>query len=432
MTLFSEATIIVAGSSSNTPERDFVVQAGTSSSAERTFLVKYVKYFTQAKTLCLDVASTGLQGWNIQRGDIELKSELASLVLALRILELLTFTLQLSSSLASISLVNLVFGAIQVSGGNVEFYSNLTAVIEVTSSTSQVFQINLGSSLIEVGSPYETPSQLDPVLIDVSSSNTDFKYLFRIWTVTTHLLSISGLVDIWRMPAAVVECVSSTALLRYTARSWQVQPYVIDVSSSATNIIPINIECFSLFISSAPARLSFDRQIVLQQGAIIVVSSLTNLRDSTIRAATLTIQVDSSFSDFRSLPSGFLPSTTPTTRTFVPNAYSVVKTDTMSGRVVRRLMASQPVGASLTLEYQDVVDSEAEQVLAAYAKSYGSLHGFQLPSLITEGGSPELSNYIRLFNSRLKWFFDGPPTVQSVSKGLINIQIQLKARPKIR
>jgi hypothetical protein len=91
-------------------------------------------------------------------------------------------------------------------------------------------------------------------------------------------------------------------------------------------------------------------------------------------------------------------------------------------------MCSKLNDAQLTLEYVNVNDSLADEVLDAYDESYGTRYGFKLPPEVLTGADNSLLNYITLSGSSLKWFYANPPSVVSVQKGVCNLNVQLKAR----
>lgn len=432
MTAFTQAEIIRAGDSSATPARDFIVQAGDSTTGSRDFIVKYVRLILVALPLALGVSSGSASTWSQASSSSSLLSSETQLLFALRRLIFVNALLQLSSANANIAPVNIILGAIQVKSGTVEFFSQQATTLSVLSGLWQFFRVNLGPGRVQVSSPSPGAQYPETGIVTIASGTADLKYLLRIWTILTHTLTISGFINQWPKASSVIQVSSSSANFSYRVRIASLQPSTVYLTSRLLNIISLKLAPLELALSSTATTLQYIRDFPLQQGVIQVSSSLTNIKDMKLKASPSTVTLSSGFAEFRLLPSGVLPAAPPTSSNFDGASYSITKTSAMAGRVVRRLMASKPTDPVLTLSYENITDQQAQLVLTNYDQSYGTFYGFDLPSAVTQGASSVLRTYLTLSGSSLKWFYAERPVVRSELKGVSSVQISLKARTVAR
>jgi hypothetical protein len=121
------------------------------------------------------------------------------------------------------------------------------------------------------------------------------------------------------------------------------------------------------------------------------------------------------------------PSYKPTTREFTPPLYADSKIYTMNNRSSRFLMASKPGQAQLTLTYENVRDSLANDFDEFYKQCNGSIKPIALPADFLSGLDSSLKSYVELYGSTLSWRWEEPPSYEFVQKGLVNIRVVLKA-----
>lgn len=202
----------------------------------------------------------------------------------------------------------------------------------------------------------------------------------------------------------------------------------VDVSSANANLLFSSLAAGAISVGSNDAVLGYQVVVELTSSVIEVRSNNAQLSSPSIVGLTSSITVSSGPASLRLLVGGYPPSTPPTTRSFQPPSYRVEKTTAMNGRTVRQIMCSKPSEALLTLEYINVSDTLAEEVLIAYDQSYGTRYGFRLPPEVLTGAGSELLGYINMTGTTLRWFYAAAPSVESVVKGICNLSVQLRAR----
>lgn len=210
--------------------------------------------------------------------------------------------------------------------------------------------------------------------------------------------------------------------------SLEADPSSVEVSSGSATLIFNTLTTGAINVESGQTTFGFQNRVELASGAVEVRSSSATLSSPSLVGLTGSIAASSGPADLRLVAGGYSPSTAPTTRSFQPPSYRVEKTTAMNGRVVRQIMCSKPSDALLTLEYVNVSDTYAEEVLTAYDQSYGTRFGFALSPEVLRGAGTDLLNYINLNGSNLKWYYASAPSVESVIKGICNLSVQLRGK----
>lgn len=392
MTAFVDAEVIYAGGSSSTPAREYIVQAGTSDPTARTYVVVYFPNVAVVQTLALGVYSGSLPFNNLASGTSSVQSTDTEFRYTQRVAQL------------------------------------TTQQLGVNSGTANLFTTNLGTCSLGVFSPASVPGTPSTGIVQVASSTTDFKYLLRKFTITALTLSVKGSIDFGSLQASNVQVPSSTLTLLYLLRIFSINAALLNLRSDTTNIFQINLASGIVETRSSITKIGKRYFIKATSSRINVRSSQVRLSNPFIVAQTYSLGVRSSFTELRALPSGYLPGIAPTSRAFSPPTFTINKTSAMAGRIVRRLMCSQPAYATLNLEYENISDSEAQMVIDAYEQSYGTRYGFALPTPILSGSGEDLLGYLELSNSPLKWYYDDKPKLQSVCFGISSLSVSLKAR----
>jgi hypothetical protein len=137
--------------------------------------------------------------------------------------------------------------------------------------------------------------------------------------------------------------------------------------------------------------------------------------------------------DFYAIPPAVLaPSTTgldlrPTTREFEPPRYPVTFEQSMAGMSEAVLWGNKPGGAKMALGYKAVEDEWAEKWMKLYDDSR-EVSPLELPSEVYSGLSAGLTNIYNLTKYGLKWFFVGPPKIESVKEGFSAVDVDLEGR----
>jgi hypothetical protein len=123
------------------------------------------------------------------------------------------------------------------------------------------------------------------------------------------------------------------------------------------------------------------------------------------------------------------PSFTPTSRSFSAPVYPVTSYRSQSGTTTRRLWASSPSNARLSLTYSNISDANARLLLDCYKNAFGSVEALRLPSAIFSGADSTLATFMANPDFVLTWHFvdDSPPKVDSVVPGRSSVTLELIA-----
>jgi hypothetical protein len=123
------------------------------------------------------------------------------------------------------------------------------------------------------------------------------------------------------------------------------------------------------------------------------------------------------------------PSITPTNRSFSAPIYPVTVYRSQSGASRRRLWASQPSNARLSLTFNNISDANAAAILTCYSNARGSIDNLTLPAAVFSGTETALATFLSQSGTILKWHFadDSPPKVDSVAPGRSSVSLELTA-----
>lgn len=123
------------------------------------------------------------------------------------------------------------------------------------------------------------------------------------------------------------------------------------------------------------------------------------------------------------------PSITPSSRSFSAPVYPVTSYRSQSGTTTRRLWASAPSNARLSLSYNNISDTNARSLLDCYKNAFGSIEALSLPSAIFSGAETTLATFMSSPDLVLTWHFadDSPPKVDSVVPGRSSVTLELIA-----
>lgn len=119
------------------------------------------------------------------------------------------------------------------------------------------------------------------------------------------------------------------------------------------------------------------------------------------------------------------PNIKPASREFSPGDWPIKRFNSQSGSEVRILYGSRRVNAKLTLGYENIPDTTADDFLADYAAQYGTLRTFTLPANVRAGWTGTASAIDAPPGTR--WRYDSEPRVTSVYRGLSSVQVTLVA-----
>lgn len=117
------------------------------------------------------------------------------------------------------------------------------------------------------------------------------------------------------------------------------------------------------------------------------------------------------------------PSLRPTARDFNPGDWPVKSYNSQSGAEVRILYGDTRTGMELTLNYDNILDSQAEQFLTHYDEVKGSYLTFDLNSTAKTGWSGTASAIDA--GSINKWRYAEAPQVVAVRPGRSSVKVNL-------
>jgi hypothetical protein len=129
------------------------------------------------------------------------------------------------------------------------------------------------------------------------------------------------------------------------------------------------------------------------------------------------------------------PSIAPTVRSFVAPRWPTQTQTSQSGVITRRLWGSRPSRATLSLQFNNISDTNTSAILNAYNTAKGSVDSLTLPSVLFDGADTTLTSWLNASatGAGLLWAFseDSPPQVESVAPGRSNVSVSLTAELRI-
>ena len=143
------------------------------------------------------------------------------------------------------------------------------------------------------------------------------------------------------------------------------------------------------------------------------------------------------------------PNIKPSSRTYTPGRYPQVEFVAQNGAKTVLRYGDKPVDAKLTLGFTNITDSQANEILDLYEKvnsvydyivfqtqandfqfvSFGGLAGVSAQSTTAAIGAATTDQLLDRMTEedKLRYRFDGPPTVTSVRPGKSNVQCKFVA-----
>ena len=115
------------------------------------------------------------------------------------------------------------------------------------------------------------------------------------------------------------------------------------------------------------------------------------------------------------------PALKPSSRAYTHASLPVSSFTSLSGKETRVLLGDTFHGASLSLSFQNLQESVAQQLMDHFAASSGTLLSFTLPAAVWAGWA----NYTATEQTDKKWRYSGPPSVAAVSPGIMTVSVQL-------
>ena len=123
------------------------------------------------------------------------------------------------------------------------------------------------------------------------------------------------------------------------------------------------------------------------------------------------------------------PTLTPSSRSYTGGDWPVAKFQSQNGSEARILYGNRRVGHTLSLEYKNITDTEAELFFTDYKAQKGTYSTFALPQSIPTNAGKGWEGGTTFFNagSGAKWRYAEPPQLTSVYPGVSSVRIKLVA-----
>ena len=123
------------------------------------------------------------------------------------------------------------------------------------------------------------------------------------------------------------------------------------------------------------------------------------------------------------------PTLAPTARQFTAGDWPVAKFNSQNGSEARILYGNRRVGHTLSLEYKNITDAQAESFFTDYYAQKGSYQTFALPQPITNNAGKGWAGSTDFFKagSGAQWRYAEPPQLISVYPGRSTVRIKLVA-----
>lgn len=118
------------------------------------------------------------------------------------------------------------------------------------------------------------------------------------------------------------------------------------------------------------------------------------------------------------------PALIPSSRAFSPGSLPVRQYRTLSGAIWKRAFSNTRSGHSLSLEFKNIPDQQADQVVAHYEAMGGSFTRFDLPGSVFAGMDSTMAGRIQA-PSNVRWAYSSEPKVSSVFPGLSTVTVDL-------
>ena len=116
------------------------------------------------------------------------------------------------------------------------------------------------------------------------------------------------------------------------------------------------------------------------------------------------------------------PSLNPSRRDYTPGDWAQEKYRSMSGSETRIRFGDRRTDSTLSLQYQNISDTNAALFLEHYDDRLGTFKNFTIPTAVLAGWSG--ASYIPTTNAP-KFRYSEPPKVSAVRPGISNVSVEL-------
>ena len=123
------------------------------------------------------------------------------------------------------------------------------------------------------------------------------------------------------------------------------------------------------------------------------------------------------------------PSLAPSSRSYTGGDWPVAKYQSQNGSEARILYGNRRVGHTLSLEYQNITDADAESFFTDYYAQKGTYTTFALPQPITNNAGKGWTGSRDFFKAGpgVQWRYAEAPQLTSIYPGRSTVRIKLVA-----
>ena len=118
------------------------------------------------------------------------------------------------------------------------------------------------------------------------------------------------------------------------------------------------------------------------------------------------------------------PSIRPTSRTYSAGQFPLKTYRSLSGATVKRVFGNKAYGHSIELQFTNIIDAVAKQIIDHYYGQNGSVDRFTLPSEVFAGMDETFGDELRTPDS-ITWEYAEPPAIEAVFNGISSVTVRL-------
>lgn len=118
------------------------------------------------------------------------------------------------------------------------------------------------------------------------------------------------------------------------------------------------------------------------------------------------------------------PAIRPSGRSFTLGGFPTKTYRALSGFTVKRSFGNRAFGYQLSLDFTNIKDALASQLVGHYITTSGGFSRFNLPDAVFAGMDSSLISQIKE-PAQIRWEYASPPEVTSVYRDICNVRIQL-------
>lgn len=118
------------------------------------------------------------------------------------------------------------------------------------------------------------------------------------------------------------------------------------------------------------------------------------------------------------------PSIRPASRTYSAGQFPLKTYRALSGATVKRVFGNKAYGHSIELQFTNITDAVAKQIIDHYYGQNGSVDRFALPSAVFSGMSEAFGDELRAPDG-ISWEYAEPPVIEAVFNGISSVTVRL-------